>query len=151
MTAMITALAGSSLMYGPGLLESGMTIDPASGSVHYVSAGHPAPVLLGPDRVSVPDQENSLPLGIDPDEEYQVRCLEAGQHMQAMLFFTDGLIEAPDPAGELLGLRPVVEGLNALKELSTSAMISATHAAVRQHLAGAPTPDDMTLLAIHFS
>lgn len=29
MTAMIPALAGASLIYGPGLIESGMTVDPA--------------------------------------------------------------------------------------------------------------------------
>ena len=127
------------------------TIDPASGSVEYVSAGHPSPVLLGPERISVPDAENSLPLGIEPEEQYHVRRIHVGEHVRAMLFYTDGLIEAVNPADEFLGIRPVIEALNSLKEVTTSAVIHTTHSVMQRHLAGAATADDMTLLAVQFS
>ena len=127
------------------------TIDPASGSVEYVSAGHPGPLLLGPEHVSVPGEENSLPLGIEPEEQYRVRRIHVGEHAQAMLFYTDGLIEAVNPADEFLGLRPVIEALDRLEELTTAAMIRTTRSVVQRHLAGAATADDMTLLAVQFS
>ncbi len=127
------------------------TIDPASGSVEYVSAGHPGPLLLGPEHVSVPGEENSLPLGIELEEQYRVRRIHVGEPAQAMLFYTDGLIEAVNPADEFLGLRPVIQALDRLEELSTTAMIGTTRSVVQRHLAGAATADDMTLLAVQFS
>lgn len=124
-------------------------IDSRTGMIEYVGAGHPCPVLLGRQVAHVPEYKNSLPLGIDPDESYEINCIDPGDVLAAVLFYTDGLIEAADPEGRILGLKPITEALSSLSELSTPAIIHAAREVARTHGAGTTSADDMTLLAVH--
>lgn len=126
------------------------TLDVHSGHLQYVSAGHPGPILLGDRRPPAADEQNSLPLGIEPQETYVVREIERDQHAGAVLFFTDGLIEASDRQGRLLGVEPVVESLRSLRDPNPAALLKAVRGVLRRHADGVPLTDDMTLLAIGF-
>lgn len=126
------------------------TIDLQSGRIEYVSAGHPAPVLIGDRRSPKPDWENSLPLGIDPGERYEVRSIERNEHAGGVLLYTDGLTEAGDREGRMLGLEPVLATLRSIDSLSAGSILKAVRGVLKRHAEGAKLEDDMTLLAISF-
>jgi sigma-B regulation protein RsbU (phosphoserine phosphatase) len=126
------------------------TIDSGSGTIEYVGAGHPCPVLLGGRPVSLPEDKNSLPLGVNPEESYEVTRIDPGGQLAGVLFYTDGLIEAADRAGRILGLQPITKALTALDDFSPEMIIRMARDIVDEHLDGAANRDDMTLLAVQF-
>ncbi len=124
------------------------TIETQTGVVEFVSAGHPRPLLLGPGAPTMPQEGNALPLGVDPDETYDVTRIEPDERIRALLFYTDGLIEAADSAGKLMGLEPIRRALSDLPDYSPASIIRMTRKVVKHHLGGLPNMDDMTLLAV---
>lgn len=125
-------------------------VDTRSGVIEYVNAGHPGPILIHDGQARAVQQENSLPLGIDPDEKFVVRTIDPEKEAGAILFYTDGLTEAASPDGVMLGLPPVVDAVQSLEETTTGALLRTALALVRNHLAGGDGGDDMTLLALQF-
>lgn len=78
------------------------TLDAATGELKYVSAGHPAPMLVRNGRMlgDLPTSQAPPPgLGFAPPEVMSTD-LEPGDRI---LFFSDGTIEARSPEGELFG------------------------------------------------
>lgn len=118
-----------------------------TGVLEYVSAGHPGPLMVGPTGVQVHEPAGSLPLGIEPDETFAVSRLQPRGAHESLLFYTDGLTEAFDAKGEMLGLPPVVQALADCKLATPTALIRAARATVRQFTGDAARTDDMTLLA----
>ena len=77
-------------------------LDLDDGSMEWVCAGHPTPLLLRDQRVArVLDCVPSLPLGLGGEcRQVAVEKLEPGD---SVLFFTDGVIEGRSPEGEEFG------------------------------------------------
>jgi serine phosphatase RsbU (regulator of sigma subunit)/ketosteroid isomerase-like protein len=76
-------------------------LDPNSGSLSYANAGHDLPYLWhGGDAKEL--MARGMPLGLMPGMDYEEKevVLEAGE---AALFYSDGLVEAHDPKGEMFG------------------------------------------------
>ncbi|MGW7437674.1 SpoIIE family protein phosphatase [Streptomyces sp. NPDC054849] len=70
-------------------------LDPASGAVRAVRAGHPQPLLRHPDgRTEVLDLAGGVVLGIDPDASYPVTQLRLSTG-SVLALYTDGLVETP--------------------------------------------------------
>lgn len=126
------------------------TIDTRTGLLEYVSAGHPGPLLFTERGVVPREHENALPLGVEPDETYTVYRIQPDEGVRAVLFYTDGLVEAIDGGGNLLGIDGVVRGLSTLRDLSTGSIIRIARSTMRDFLSGVTRIDDMTLLAIHY-
>ena len=126
-------------------------VDAASGVVEYVNAGHPAPVLLRRGRAQPEDDGHALPLGVEADEVYRVQRIEPGGDLDVALFYTDGLIEAADPAGKLLNLGPVEKTLATVPRHTTDAVLRALLALVHGHLGTAKNADDLTLMVLAYT
>ena len=76
-------------------------LDPNSGSLRYANAGHDLPYLhRNGDAEEL--RARGMPLGLMPGISYEEKeiVLEAGE---AALFYSDGLVEAHDPQGEMFG------------------------------------------------
>jgi predicted ester cyclase len=76
-------------------------LDPKSGSVTYANAGHDLPyVWHGGDAEEL--RARGMPLGLMPGMSYEEKeiTLEVGE---GVLFYSDGLVEAHDPEGEMFG------------------------------------------------
>jgi serine phosphatase RsbU (regulator of sigma subunit)/predicted ester cyclase len=76
-------------------------LDPRSGSLRYANAGHDLPYLhRNGDAEEL--RARGMPLGLMPGMGYEEKqiILEAGE---AALFYSDGLVEAHDPKGEMFG------------------------------------------------
>ena len=122
--------------------------EPATGCLHYTNAGHPPPLLTGPDGVSRYLEDTALPpLGVMEAPEYRQRTmrLEPGS---TLLLYTDGLIEK---STEVLDV-----GLERLRLAADRAGASASADAdalcerIMAELVGdaADNDDDVTMIAL---
>ena len=76
-------------------------LDPQSGSLSYANAGHDLPYLHR-DGDAEELRARGMPLGLMPGMGYEEKeiVLECGE---SVLFYSDGLVEAHDPQGEMFG------------------------------------------------
>jgi serine phosphatase RsbU (regulator of sigma subunit) len=77
-------------------------LDPKSGRLLYANAGHDLPYLRRRSGEAEELRARGMPLGLMPGMSYEERetVLKAGE---AALFYSDGLVEAHDPKGEMFG------------------------------------------------
>ncbi|MCC6358677.1 MAG: SpoIIE family protein phosphatase [Phycisphaerales bacterium] len=122
-------------------------LDAQARRLDYVSAGHPAPIVLTPGAADPRSEHNSLPFGIVEEETYEVQSV-AIDGPTSFLLYTDGLVEAADTEDRMLGLDPILARLRQSKDFSTGSILRATRGVLREFLDGIPKADDMTLLAI---
>jgi serine phosphatase RsbU (regulator of sigma subunit)/predicted ester cyclase len=76
-------------------------LDPEKGTLSYANAGHDLPYLHrsgGPEEL----RARGMPLGLMPGMGYEEKqtIVQAGE---SALFYSDGLVEAHDPKGEMFG------------------------------------------------
>jgi anti-sigma regulatory factor (Ser/Thr protein kinase) len=117
--------------------------DAGVNSMRFVRAGHPPPLLLGPDgAITAINGRGSLPVGVSPNSHYEADTFElpAGS---TLLLYTDGLVER---RGETLEVgiqrleRILADAPNALEALCDHVIETA-----------APDPeraDDIAVLAL---
>ena len=78
-------------------------LDPKSGSLRYANAGHDLPYL---NRSGDDDAEElrarGMPLGLMPAMSYEEGEVSLGEG-NCVLFYSDGLVEAHNPKGEMFG------------------------------------------------
>ena len=78
-------------------------LEPESGSLSYANAGHDLPYLRRDGDGDAEElRARGMPLGLMPGMSYEEKetILQAGE---AALFYSDGLVEAHDPRGEMFG------------------------------------------------
>jgi serine phosphatase RsbU (regulator of sigma subunit) len=77
-------------------------LDPESGLLRYANAGHDLPYLHHHDGEAKELRATGMPLGLMSSMGYEEMelVLEAGE---SVLFYSDGLVEAHDPKGEMFG------------------------------------------------
>jgi predicted ester cyclase len=77
-------------------------LDPESGRVVYANAGHDLPYLRRRGSDAEELRARGMPLGLMPEMGYEEMdiVLDAGE---SALFYSDGLVEAHDPKGEMFG------------------------------------------------
>lgn len=124
------------------------TLDCDRGSLRWLSAGHPYPLVLrGGRRAWELKTEPCLPLGLgfEPAPETEI-SLEPGDRL---LFFTDGIVEARSPGGERFGQERLIDlTIRALADQQTLAeTVRRLVRSVRLHRDG-PLQDDATLLFV---
>jgi serine phosphatase RsbU (regulator of sigma subunit) len=122
-------------------------MDPATGQMDYINAGHDAPLLL---RRGAPDVEclaaEGLALGMMAGQGHRPRSmtLRGGDRL---LVFTDGLPEALSPQGRSFGDETVREALVSAVH-GPQALLERLQALLSQHVAGREPHDDVTLLCL---
>jgi sigma-B regulation protein RsbU (phosphoserine phosphatase) len=125
-------------------------LEPATGALTYVNAGHNWPVLRHASGAIERLEAGGLPLGISAARPYQfgTATLAAGD---LLLIFTDGLVEAEDEGEHEYGeerMLPVLQTLQggtaaeALKRIMSS--VDAFVGLTRQH-------DDITCLVLRMT
>jgi serine phosphatase RsbU (regulator of sigma subunit) len=77
-------------------------LDPDSGTFTYANAGHDLPYLCHGGGDAEELRARGMPLGLVPGMRYEEKeiVLHASE---AALFYSDGLVEAHDPKGEMFG------------------------------------------------
>lgn len=162
--ALVTALSLGRL--GPAALEAGRAVlrdderfvtcliaelEPASGRLRVTNAGHPPPLVLTvhPDEGVVPARELDgggvvvSTLGAAAWTSHEVTLAEG----ELLLLYTDGLIEARNENGRLLGLDGVAAALATVAEPAPQAIVDICLDAALSFRA--PTRrDDITLVVL---
>ena len=120
--------------------------DPRRRELTYASAGHNPPRLKRCEDGSVAslDAVGGLPLGMFADQVYQQasHLLVPGDQI---VFYTDGITEATNPAGQMFGLDRLDEALENC-HLVASGLMQAVLDTWDAFTAGRPAADDRTLV-----
>ena len=120
--------------------------DPAARDLTYACAGHNPPRLkrCQDGSLLVLNRCTDLPLGIEPGVVYSeaVQPLQKGDQI---IFYTDGITEAQNEAGELFGTARLDTELEQCS-LEAAALLESVLRSVEEFTAGAPILDDQTLL-----
>jgi serine phosphatase RsbU (regulator of sigma subunit)/ketosteroid isomerase-like protein len=77
-------------------------LEPESGSLSYANAGHDLPYLRRGGGDAEELRARGMPLGLMPSMNYEEKeiVFDAGE---GVLFYSDGLVEAHDPKGDMFG------------------------------------------------
>jgi len=123
-------------------------LDPESGLLRYANAGHDLP-YLNHDGEAKELRARGMPLGLMSRMGYEEKevVVDAGE---SVLFYSDGLVEAHDPEGEMFGF-PKLRALiaeHAEKELLEEALLEELYSFVGE---GWEQEDDITLLTLRCS
>jgi sigma-B regulation protein RsbU (phosphoserine phosphatase) len=120
--------------------------EPPRRRLHYACAGHAPPRLRrGQYDVRTVEGPGGLPLGVLPDSTWAEGEIDL-QPGDALLLYTDGVVEGQNARGELFG----VERLDAALRLGptrAAALVGHIERHFRDFCGGAPDQDDRTLLA----
>ena len=120
-------------------------LDLKTGFLDYCNAGHEAPLVAGRPL----DVKRNLPVGALSDWNYegQQTQLKSGD----MLFlYTDGLSEAKNSTGELLGRKRVQQIVSEHAIDTARQLVGVLEAEERYHAGDAEQNDDITMLAIRW-
>ena len=120
-------------------------LDPLTGELVYVSAGHNQPVLVRAQGGYELLPGGGLILGILPMakyEEFRV-TIEKGD---VLVMFSDGVTEAPNPNDEEYGEDRLANLVAELSGKTAAEIVGAIHTSVAEFTEGAPPADDITVV-----
>jgi phosphoserine phosphatase RsbU/P len=122
-------------------------LDPATGAIDYVNAGHELPVLVGADgRVRAQLAPTGPAVGLMSGLEFRM-AREQLSPGETLFAYTDGVTDARDQAEGALGEECLL-GLLAGDAGSAPALLSRVDAALSAHIGAAAQFDDIAMLAI---
>jgi serine phosphatase RsbU (regulator of sigma subunit) len=125
-------------------------LDPATGDLRFLSAGHSPPILKRLDgKFERLDSEN-IPLGIELKEIYKtgVTRLEAGD---LLVIYTDGVTEARNDDQEQFGEARLLSLLQAVGQEGSAHTLSNIMHVLDDYVGGAAQHDDITCLIVRRS
>jgi len=125
-------------------------LDPKRGNLRYANAGHDLPYLRRNSGEVEELRARGMPLGLMPGMGYEQKetVFDVGE---AALFYSDGLVEAHDPQGEMFGfprLRELVSEHGDEKGALEEALLEELYSFVKE---GWEQEDDITLLTLKHS
>jgi len=139
----IARLHGRTNMFATVFLAS---LEPISGEFAYVNAGHEPALIISPDGAMEELRPTGPALGMMADSHFKAvtRTLERGHSFFA---FTDGLVEAHSPTGEIYGSERLREVVRANSNGSPSALVRGVLDALETFARHGDPHDDVTMLA----
>jgi serine phosphatase RsbU (regulator of sigma subunit) len=122
-------------------------LDPVYGSVDYLNAGHEPALIIGEGGVLEELRPTGPALGMMPDSVFTSAAtrLESGQ---SLLAFTDGLVEARSPTGDVYGSGRLRDLLKAQGAVPAPALVGGVVDALKAFARQAEPHDDLTMLAV---
>lgn len=123
-------------------------LEPSSGAIRFVGAGHVDTLILRADGQTVTLASTGMPLGMLPPliPYGEVRLqLEPGD---TLVLFSDGVTDAQNVADEEFGEARLVECLRASAGQSPDAVIACIMTAIDAFAGAAPQFDDITVLVV---
>ena len=139
----IARLHGRTNMFATVFLAS---VEPYSGELVYVNAGHEPALIIAPDGSIEELRPTGPALGMLPDSHFGAVTRTLGRG-HSLLAFTDGLVEAHSPTGEVYGGQRLRELLMAQRGGSASQLVQAVLDAVQTFGGQSEAHDDLTMMA----
>jgi sigma-B regulation protein RsbU (phosphoserine phosphatase) len=120
--------------------------EPAARRLTYSLAGHPLPLLRRRNRaVHELERTAGLPLGVLEDGDWAEKDVTLAPG-DALLLFTDGLVEGANAAGEMFGAERLADAVR-LGPLGARRLVQHVEWHFRNYRGDAPDLDDRTVLA----
>jgi serine phosphatase RsbU (regulator of sigma subunit) len=138
----IARLHGRTNMFATVFLAA---LTPTTGQFDYVNAGHEPAIVIAPDGGTRELRPTGPALGLMPDRVFEAGAgtLERGHCLFA---FTDGLVEARSPAGEVFGAGRLRDALRANIAVPAG-LVRGVMDALQAFTGPADPHDDVTVLA----
>ncbi|MBL8869263.1 MAG: SpoIIE family protein phosphatase [Planctomycetaceae bacterium] len=123
-------------------------LDPLTGKVVTVNAGHMPPILRrAKGEIIEPGKEEAgLALGITDDWQYEAVTFQL-EHSDIFALYTDGINECVNEKGDQFGIQKITE-IIASKKMSPSVLGNTVMTQVTTHMGKAPPFDDMCLVIL---
>jgi PAS domain S-box-containing protein len=115
---------------------------------HVVSAGHGPVLVLRTDGRVEEVASHGLPLGIAPELAYEEATRVRLAEGEVLVVLSDGIPEAKDRGGRMLGVRAVAETLRGCATASAAGMAGVLLELARSHAGRTQPEDDMTALVM---
>lgn len=122
-------------------------LEPDTGRVVCVNAGHNQPILVRADGTVEECPTGGLPVGVIEESDYSTATLEL-QPGDMLTLFSDGIPEAVDEADEEYGEERFGKLLAAHREKPLDDMVAALREDLDSFRGAAPVGDDVTLLVV---
>lgn len=122
-------------------------IDPATGDVRYVNAGHNPPVIVRTDGSHQPLTDGGMVLGMFEGVPYT----EGGSRLEpgdALVVFSDGVTETWNPQDEEFGEDKLLETMRRCRDMDADALHASILLALDSFAAGRKPSDDRTMIVI---
>jgi len=120
--------------------------DDLNRSLQVANSGLPRPLYCHDGKIEI-IEATGLPLGLFDEVDYDEFTFEA--HPGDMfVFFSDGILDARNRAGELFGRRNLEEVISKAVTQSPGFVVDSIFKAVAEYAAGVETFDDQTVVAI---
>jgi serine phosphatase RsbU (regulator of sigma subunit) len=123
-----------------------LQVEVLTGQGFVVNAGHPPPLLLRKEAVSIVNLSPDPPLGLSPDTDYRLQAITLLPG-DRLLLLTDGIDEAHDVGGPEFGLDRVADMLRSHAELPPVEFVRLLTRAVTDYRNG-PLADDATAVCL---
>lgn len=120
--------------------------DDPNRTLQIANSGLPRPVYCHNGKIEV-IEATGLPLGLFDDAEYDEFTFRA-KPGDMFVFFSDGILDAGNKAGELFGRSRVEQIVTDCADKSPNCVVDSLFKAVAEHAAGVETFDDQTVVAI---
>jgi two-component system response regulator len=121
-------------------------LNPETGLLSYINAGHEPLFIVGPNGVKVSLQPSGPAVGMMPDARFKIEHvqLEPGD---ILIGYTDGVTEARSSNGELY-TKKRLQSLLEQPVASASELLERIKTSLFKHTENAPQSDDITLLVV---
>jgi serine phosphatase RsbU (regulator of sigma subunit) len=122
-------------------------LDPAARTLMLSNAGQAEPILCAPGMAArhIPTDGDRFPLGIVADCHYEETRLELPEG-SALVFYTDGVVEAMNAAQELYGFDRLLACVDANRGLEAPALLERLFADIGGFASGTEQHDDITII-----
>jgi phosphoserine phosphatase RsbU/P len=112
----------------------------------YANAGHNPPIVCRDGYTSPIDLDaDGLIIGVMEDVTFIEQTIELLTG-DAIIFYTDGLVEASKPSGEMFGTNRIFEAIARLKQLPINEIIDCLYLEVRQFTGQDALQDDISII-----
>jgi serine phosphatase RsbU (regulator of sigma subunit) len=122
-------------------------LDPQTGLLSYINAGHNPPLLGHADGSVVELASGGFPLGIIPTAEYEVGILDLTKG-ESLVIYSDGVSEANNLKEEEFGMERLKNVVSTNITASAAGMRDKVESALSAFTQTAPANDDITLVIV---
>jgi len=124
-------------------------LEPDTGRLRYVNAGHPPPYLISTQRGKPFDRlrPTGMALGVAEKAHWQQKVIRLSPG-DTLLLFTDGVTEANNPSGEFFGEHRLMEVVRSKTGAPARQIQQVVLDAVHRFVGDTPPQDDIALIVI---
>jgi serine phosphatase RsbU (regulator of sigma subunit)/DNA-binding NarL/FixJ family response regulator len=124
-------------------------LDPDTGRMYYVNAGHPPPFLLSNQKGKPVDKlkGTGMALGITQDATWQQKLIKFSPG-DVLVLYTDGITEAQNDRGTYFGEERILQAVRSRRESPAVEIQESLLAEVKKFIGSAKVQDDIAIMVI---